>query len=314
MLLNGAAGIARLLGYPVPTIPSSILDRAQSAVDRFQQASSVASFDCLQTALDSSAAEGSKGSGDTKTVRGKALRDLEAFYTQNGGQKIWDAVNLCRFSGKDGHACWATEEDMKKMQEKSNPLTSSTTAVAASIFTVSSNVQTESALSKAVSAKPVEVAVPSPSEARSLETVQTPAEYQQELELISAPRQNLTGNVSSLLKLRRAREEAASASEIVVDSEFDDVGYPIKFLESELRKKAEWLNTQQAWLEDRERWVRAYLKEKEDLFKEKEEMLQAKLRVLEEQNAALLEEKGKASKKGGGFTSWKTFNYSEGKR
>jgi hypothetical protein len=47
-LLNGVAGVIRCLGYPIPSIPDSVMEKAKEAVGNLSKKSSVEEFDVLQ--------------------------------------------------------------------------------------------------------------------------------------------------------------------------------------------------------------------------------------------------------------------------
>jgi len=62
---NAAGGLARCFGIPAPSIPASVMKKAQSWADTAGDDSSVAGFDCLTEAVSNGDGEGS----DTKALR-----------------------------------------------------------------------------------------------------------------------------------------------------------------------------------------------------------------------------------------------------
>ena len=114
---EGAAGLAQCFGYPVPKIPASVCRSIRSAVGLLHAASSVAEFDCLQVAVDD--AGGGRSDADkaeaAKAVRGKQLRDLQAFFAQPDNDPGGGFSGLRRVLTPDGSCVWTTDADVQAM-------------------------------------------------------------------------------------------------------------------------------------------------------------------------------------------------------
>lgn len=99
-LLNTAGGIARLFGYPIPCVKSSIFDGAKASLDKFKDASSVASFGVVQSGVDSEEIK--------SKLRGSDLRELTLFFNEYDQEGVF--ANLFRVCDlTDGSTCWTTE-------------------------------------------------------------------------------------------------------------------------------------------------------------------------------------------------------------
>ena len=127
-LINTTAQIVRCLGYPVPTIPESLLSQADNAIGNLDQRSTVAEFNYLQQNVDKALnsnnhkkflnlgmnESGNISMDDVQNVRGAALRELERFLVQNDSDNTF--CNLRRVVTAQGMCCWTLEENIKKIQ------------------------------------------------------------------------------------------------------------------------------------------------------------------------------------------------------
>ncbi|KAL1499022.1 hypothetical protein AB1Y20_013538 [Prymnesium parvum] len=105
---NGAAGIGRAFGFPVPKVPKAWRQGAQQSVELLKQESSVAAFSVVHKQVKKTAEE-------SQTVRGASLRELQKFFEANdkqgrfaGLQRIGDPEN--------GTALWTTLSDPKQVK------------------------------------------------------------------------------------------------------------------------------------------------------------------------------------------------------
>lgn len=94
-LYHGAAGIARMCGYPVPVLPEKWRSKAQSSVERLKQESSVEAFNVVH---EQAMADGKK----EQTVRGAAMRELQDFLAKYDKSRRY--AGLGRIGDKDGAA------------------------------------------------------------------------------------------------------------------------------------------------------------------------------------------------------------------
>ena len=113
-IYNGAGGIARLFGYPVPKVPEAWATGARDSVELLKQESSVAQFGVVHE-------EAMAGSEESKSVRGHSLRVFTDFLEKNdpglkegksghfaGLQRIGDP--------NDGTALWTTLTDPQEIK------------------------------------------------------------------------------------------------------------------------------------------------------------------------------------------------------
>lgn len=105
-LLNTAGGIARLFGYPVPCVDDSVFSSAKISLDRFKDASSVASFGVVQSGVDSAQVK--------SELRGADLRELKLFFNEYDAKGVF--AGMCRVCDSDGRACWTTETGKEWLQ------------------------------------------------------------------------------------------------------------------------------------------------------------------------------------------------------
>jgi hypothetical protein len=125
-VVNGVAGVARMLGYPVPCVPDEYLNKAKSFVGRLDQKSSAAEFSVVQNVADDVKARGadsgdgevgvteSTSSSSKKSVRGHALRELERFICDADADSNF--CGLRRLVTSEGFSCWTMEENVEEMQ------------------------------------------------------------------------------------------------------------------------------------------------------------------------------------------------------
>ena len=115
-LLNGAAGIARLLGYPVPLIDKAFMDMASKAVGDLHNKSSVEEFDMLQKCLDSdSTGAAESAERRTESVRGAPLRELARFLLEYDPDCTFSGLR--RVSTPLGDCCWTTDAGVAALRD-----------------------------------------------------------------------------------------------------------------------------------------------------------------------------------------------------
>ena len=113
-IYNGAGGIARLFGYPVPKVPESWATGARESVELLKQESSVAQFGVVHE-------EVMDGSEESKSVRGHSLRVFTDFLQENDpglkAGKSGDFAGLQRIGDpNDGTALWTTLTDPQEVK------------------------------------------------------------------------------------------------------------------------------------------------------------------------------------------------------
>ena len=106
-LVNGVSGVVRLFGFPCPKVPEAWRAGAQDSVEILKQESSVEAFGAVhEKVMD--------GGEETETVRGAALRELEAFFKEKDSDK--DYAGLRRIGDDDGTAVWTLLTDPEEVK------------------------------------------------------------------------------------------------------------------------------------------------------------------------------------------------------
>ena len=106
-LVNGVSGVVRLFGFPCPKVPEAWRAGAQDSVEILKQESSVEAFGAVhEKVMD--------GGEETETVRGAALRELEAFFKEKDSDK--DYAGLRRIGDEDGTAVWTLLTDPEEVK------------------------------------------------------------------------------------------------------------------------------------------------------------------------------------------------------
>ena len=113
-MVNGIAGMLRILYPMIPSVSKEDMDRAKKAVGKLTQKSSIEEFDCLQLAVDDANKHTEEGCDDKKTVRGKAFRDFSRFLAENDPDRTF--CDLRRVLTPSGDVCWTTDEQVKRIQ------------------------------------------------------------------------------------------------------------------------------------------------------------------------------------------------------
>ena len=116
-IFNGAAGIARMVGYPVPTLSKALTDGVRDSVDMLKKKSSVEDFDVVQEVVDKERAEKKSDS-----VRGRSLRDFVDFLNANDpglkAKKSGHFAGLQRVPDPNsGTALWTTLTDPQEIKK-----------------------------------------------------------------------------------------------------------------------------------------------------------------------------------------------------
>ena len=116
-IFNGAAGIAQMVGYPVPKVPKAWAKGARESVDMLKQKSSVEGFDVVQNVVDK---EGGEKKSDS--VRGHSLRVFTDFMEKNDpGLKAGKSGHFAGLQRvpdpNSGTALWTTLTDPQQINE-----------------------------------------------------------------------------------------------------------------------------------------------------------------------------------------------------
>ena len=114
-VFNGAAGIARMFGFPFPKVPKDWTKGAQESIEMLKEKSSVEQFGVVHDAVE-------EGKEESKTVRGKSLRVFMDFLKENDPglkkKKNGDFAGLRRIGDPNqGTALWTTLTDAKEINE-----------------------------------------------------------------------------------------------------------------------------------------------------------------------------------------------------
>lgn len=91
-LYNGVMGVARMFGYPLPTIPTEWQKWGQDAVNLLKKESSVEEFGSVHERVKKISSEPGVDGADG-SVRGAALRELVAFFEQYDPHKKYGGLN-----------------------------------------------------------------------------------------------------------------------------------------------------------------------------------------------------------------------------
>ena len=116
-VFNGAAGVARMFGYPVPLVPGAWAAGARESVALLKQKSSVEQFSVVheEVVKDRDAKAITDTSKEQKSVRGRSLRDFTDFLKEHDpGLKVNKSghfAGLRRIADEDGTALWTVLTD-----------------------------------------------------------------------------------------------------------------------------------------------------------------------------------------------------------
>jgi ankyrin repeat protein/tRNA A-37 threonylcarbamoyl transferase component Bud32 len=104
---NGIAGLGRLFGYPVPTIPDEYLKKVRNFVGDLGMESSIAEFPTLKKIVDSRILD-EKSNIEVKRVYGATLQDFKSML--KGCDADGKFCGLFRVMTPQGNCIWVTEE------------------------------------------------------------------------------------------------------------------------------------------------------------------------------------------------------------
>lgn len=111
--LNGAAGVARIFGVPVPTIPINFIQSVSEVSNALDQESSVERFGAVHEVTMATANNERR---DKPPLRGSELRELERLYLEKDKQRTF--AGMRRFADhRDGTAIWSAVKDASKTGE-----------------------------------------------------------------------------------------------------------------------------------------------------------------------------------------------------
>ena len=112
-LYNGVGGICKMFGIPVPTLSESDQKHLRESVHILKQKSSVETFAAVHEKVE-------EKDGQSKTVRGRCLKELETFLHKYDKDKSF--AGLCRIAGTNGGAIWThknrEKEEIKRLLEE----------------------------------------------------------------------------------------------------------------------------------------------------------------------------------------------------
>mmetsp|Transcript_9238 Transcript_9238/g.30687 ORF Transcript_9238/g.30687 Transcript_9238/m.30687 type:complete len:539 (+) Transcript_9238:3-1619(+) len=103
-VFNGAAGVARMFGFPIPTVPAAWAAGARESVELLKHKSSVDDYGVVQAVLDQTGPK-----KESESVRGASLRELQRFFEKHDAQKGF--ARLRRIGDEDGTAVWTALSD-----------------------------------------------------------------------------------------------------------------------------------------------------------------------------------------------------------
>jgi serine/threonine protein kinase len=111
----GSAGIAKMFGFPIPTVPKEFRIGLKESVETLKQKSSVEAFQCVHEKVEAK-------DGETETLRGAGLRELKAFMKEHLSHLDDDSkfAGLNRIADSDGTAIWTvkTKEEVPHALEQ----------------------------------------------------------------------------------------------------------------------------------------------------------------------------------------------------
>ena len=110
-LVNGAAGVCQMFGFPVPKIPNVFQDQMNNSVEVMKMGSSVATFAAVHKKVVGD-------DGEIENVRGACPRELERFLKEYDENDTF--AGLQRIGDVDGGAIWTvlSDEGMQNQLEK----------------------------------------------------------------------------------------------------------------------------------------------------------------------------------------------------
>jgi len=114
-LYNGAAGIARMFGAPVPKVPEKWRTGAQSSIEVLKQESSVEKFGVVHNEVITT------GNNQQQSVRGHSFRELKSFFEEHDKDRTFAELRRCY--SDNGTAIWTKVEDenmLKAIEERTS--------------------------------------------------------------------------------------------------------------------------------------------------------------------------------------------------
>ena len=119
-IYNGAAGIARMVGYPVPKVPAALTKGMRESVNILKKKSSVEEFDVVQDVVDQDSGE-NQGEKKSDSLRGHSLRIFTDFLNNSDPGlkegKSGHFAGLQRMGDPNsGTALWTTLTDSQQIK------------------------------------------------------------------------------------------------------------------------------------------------------------------------------------------------------
>ena len=106
--VNGLGGLGRMLGYPIPKIPSEVIDGCGSTVDFLRQGSSVEDYALVEEKL------AAKDGQPTEKVKGHLQREFKKFVDENDPDHDW--AGLDRIILDEGIGIWCCSNCCKAIE------------------------------------------------------------------------------------------------------------------------------------------------------------------------------------------------------
>ena len=133
-LINTVAGAARLLGYPVPSLPVGFIGAARTSLEAMSSPSTAAAFPHIHAQVKNAVHGGGGGSGSSdgaapraslramggskqEKCRGAALEELKKFLQENDPDGRYKSL-LQRYGDKSGTTYWTTEAGIKVLRQQ----------------------------------------------------------------------------------------------------------------------------------------------------------------------------------------------------
>ena len=115
-LLNKGANICKMFGLPFAEVTGALEETLTNVAGKLDAESSVAEFDCLQSAMNLSG--NSTGEPSSKNIRGAALRQFAEFLEEHDPKH--DFCGLRRIADGEAFACWTVvdDEEIRRLKGK----------------------------------------------------------------------------------------------------------------------------------------------------------------------------------------------------
>lgn len=109
MVVNGAASLGRMFGFPVPKIPSEVFEACGTGIQALQQGSSVEEYTVVEEKLAANDGE------PTEKAKGYLQRQLCKFLDDNDPDQDW--AGLSRVMLSEGSSIWCCAGCCRTMEQ-----------------------------------------------------------------------------------------------------------------------------------------------------------------------------------------------------